>query len=119
MNNLSDEVSVYKGKLSDLSRECDVLKSKLASSRPDFSQSSITTTEKSSPAALQSATPGRTYIRTPDNAKAPRPGSRPRAMSQNLTTSDLLCIRDEEDMLPITAIVSLSLVRRRSLQLLR
>eukprot|EP00701_Giardia_intestinalis_P002517 XP_001706341.1 Hypothetical protein GL50803_13651 [Giardia lamblia ATCC 50803] len=82
VNNLSDEVSVYKGKLSDLSRECDVLKSKLASSRPDFSQSSITTTEKSSPAALQSATPGRTYIRTPDNAKAPRPGSRPRAMSQ-------------------------------------
>ena len=80
INSLNDEVSVYKGKLADLSREYDALQNKLASTKPDFSQSSIITTEKSSPVALQSGTPGRTRLRTPDNTRPSRPGSRPKAM---------------------------------------
>lgn len=81
VNNLNDEVSVYKGKLADLSRECDALKNQLVSARSDFAQSSIISTEKSSPVALQSTTPGRTRIRTPDNTRTARAGSRPKAVS--------------------------------------
>lgn len=87
INNLNDEIGIHKRKIADLSRECDGLKNKLASTKLDLAQSSIISTEKSSPTAFQVTTPGRVHTKIPDNTRTTRSGSRPKAMSSN--SSDL------------------------------